>query len=116
MKTLLRIIIILAVSLVVVWATNALGQNSSANQEFPPRFEQEGGENANSSDQQALPERRPGGERGERGEHGAEGFSLRGLASFGQTLIPITIIIALVTTISNFINRRKRAQKLQAST
>ena len=113
MKTLLRIIIILAVSLVVVWATNALGQNSSANQEFPPRFEQEGGENANSSDQQALPERRPGGERG---EHGAEGFSLRGLASFGQTLIPMTIIIALVTTISNFINRRKRAQKLQAST
>ena len=113
MKTLFRIIIILAVSLVVVWATNALGQNSSANQEFPPRFEQEGGENANSSDQQTLPERRPGGERG---EHGAEGFSLRGLASFGQTLIPITIIIALVTTISNFINRRKRAQKLQAST
>lgn len=113
MKTLFRIIIILAVSLVVVWATNALGQNSSANQEFPPRFEQEGGENANSSDQQARPPRRFDGERGERG---AEGFSLRGLASFGQTLIPMTIIIALVTTISNFINRRKRAQKLQAST
>lgn len=103
MKTIGRIFVILFAALAVTGATWAVGQSSS-NSAFVPRerggFERPEGE---------FRER---GELGGRGDHhSAQFLSLRGWLGFGQTLIPMTIIIAVIALPMRFWKQRKRARR-----
>ena len=127
MKTIMRIVIILAAALLVVGVTYALGQGNSNAQRFAPRFEEfrEGGggfdegngEESRASTNQGLrrPNREFEGRREYEGGRDGQAYSLRSLASFGQTLIPMTIVIVLITMISRVDKWRKRSQKASAS-
>jgi hypothetical protein len=105
MKTLLRIGIILAACLVV---TGAIGQTDWANQ-TQPRFERSGAEGDSGSP--PAGERRPAGERGGRGAD----LGVRGWLGFGQTLLPMTILIALVSFLTNFGKGRRQRPETTAS-
>ena len=101
MKTLLHIGIIVVACLVVTGTTYAIGQTAWANQ-AQPRFERSRAEGA-PNQAQASETNRPGGERGGRDAD----LSVRGWLGFAQTLIPMAIIIALISFLTN-INKRRR--------
>ncbi|MEZ4679404.1 MAG: hypothetical protein R2932_34805 [Caldilineaceae bacterium] len=116
MKTLGRIVIILVAALVVVGATWAVGQsggNSGGNsgsfaRRTRPEFSAEAGRPARPDG-----ELREFGERG--GRDGAQLLSLRGWLGFGQTLVPMAIIIALVALPTSLWKKRRRAQRSTTS-
>lgn len=133
MKIFVRTLIILAAALLVVGATWALGNSSVMGQlNLGPRG-REGFElrergfvppNTNESsaatgDVSSLPRVRPDfGREGFEGRGRGEGFEGRGgafntraLASFGQTLIPITLTILLVTFVLGFFDRMRRRNR-----
>ena len=114
MKTIMQIVIICLVSLAVVAVAYSFGQSSTSLAGFdgrrPPEFRAQNSTNsgaANLPAQQGETVRRP--ERGpERGEHGrgAQPFSTRSLFAFGQTLIPMALVIGIVTIVSSSFKRR----------
>ena len=105
MRTLLRISIILVACLVVTGVTYAIGQTDWANQ-ATPRFERSGAEGVPTQAQASEPNS-TGGERGGR----AADLSVRGWLGFGQMLIPMTIITALISFLTTIRKRRSRLAK-----
>ncbi|MFN8440590.1 MAG: hypothetical protein U0175_39700 [Caldilineaceae bacterium] len=115
MKTIIRIVIILAAAMLVVGVTYALGQRSSSTQGFSPRFgELRSNDAGGSTNREFRPNREFEG-RGFEGRRGGQAFGFRGLAGFTQTLLPITAVIAIVAIIDKAWKRRKRPQKVIAS-
>ena len=122
MKTIVRILVILAASLLVVGVTVALGQNSSTTQ-LPLRSEefrsQEGntsGTDGVNSPQRIRPEGGRDGRRDFEGGRRAGGFNAFGILGFSQTLVPMTIVILLVTAISRLGKPRKKVREAAAVT
>jgi hypothetical protein len=108
MKTLLRIAIIIAACLVVTGVTYAVGQTDWANQ-APTRFERSRAEGDSSPP--ATSERRPVGGR----EGRSADLSVRGWLGFGQTLIPMTVVITLVSFLTNMRKRRRQRPEMTVS-
>lgn len=107
MKTIFRILIILAVSALVVAGLVAMRQSAWASQLLPQGRGGEFGEGFRPGGEFGEGFERPfgdgdfGGFEGRGGGHGerAGGFSLFGILGFAQTLIPMTLIILVVTQI-----------------
>lgn len=108
MKTVGRILIILAAACLVVGATWTIGQ-SSGDSAFPSRERPD----VASSEGRPAP---PAGEFGERGDHhAAQPFSIRGWLGFTQTLVPMTIIFMLVALPSSLWKKRQRSRREDTS-
>ena len=114
MKTVMQIVIICLVSLGVVAVAYSFGQSSPSFTGFdgrrPPEFRAQNSTNngaANLPVQEGETVGRPEGGR-ERGEHGrgAQPLSARSLFAFGQTLIPMALVIGIVTLVSASFKRR----------
>ncbi|GAB4580719.1 MAG: hypothetical protein Fur0022_34610 [Anaerolineales bacterium] len=117
MKTIFRILIILAFAALVVGGLVAMRQSAWISQLIPQRgrFE-EFGEGFEPPLERPFEEGEFGefGRRGERGER-AGGFSLFGILGFAQTLIPMTLIILFVTQIPKLWRAFRLRQKAKPS-
>jgi len=121
MKTLWRILIILLACFVVIGVTYAIGQPNAANQ--PASVEQRPADDANSlqsseanrADDAAaqIPagEPRPGG----LGLYDVD-LSVAGWLGFTKPLVPMTLIIALVSFLTNWNKRRRLPTMPQGQT
>lgn len=111
MKTIFRIFVILAASMLVIGVTAALGQNSSTTQ-FRPRTEEfrpQTGDSATSSAEVSRSEGRREFEGGRR----TGGFNIFGILGFAQTLVPIAIVIGVVTAFNRFGKLRKTTHEAE---
>lgn len=113
MKAIIRLLIILLAAFAVTGATWAIGQSSGNSSEsaFVRGERPDFGE----SEGRSAP---PGGREGRAGgdHHAAQWTSVRGWLSFAETLVPITIIIALVTLPASLWKRYQRTRRHTAAT
>lgn len=112
MKTIAKILVIVLVAVLVGGATWLIGNQAGASGAFPERgargdFDGDGDRPEGFPDGSGFPER--GGREG-RGERDGDGFNLFGIAGFAKTLIPITLIIALVVLVQNVVGRIRRGR------
>jgi hypothetical protein len=111
MKTIGRILVILAAALVVIGATWAVGRNSSSSTSTFDRAERPAFSSA-----EGRPAPPDGASRERDGDHhAAQPFSLRGWLGFAQTLVPMMMIITLVVLPTSLWKKRRRARREEAS-
>ncbi len=107
MKTMSRILIILLAALTVVGATWVVGTQGSS--DSSTGVEQQG--DFDGDEGRPLP---PGGEAGF-DRDGSQFLRVGGWLGFLKTLVPMTIVIAVVTLATNLSKRHRRAQQTNAA-
>ena len=106
MKTIMRILIILLAALTVVGATWAVGASNSSTSSSTI-------EQRDDVDEAAGRPLRPEGEAGF-DRNASQVLSIGGWLGFLETLVPISIIITVVTLVTNWGKRRQAQQRASA--
>lgn len=118
MKTIWRILVIVLVITAVAGGTYIVGQSSWVTQRFGirgggrPEHDHDDDDNGfRLAEGEFERGERPESDEGFRGEHGRGGINLSAITRFARTLVPITMVIAVVAALTWITDKVRRQRK-----